>query len=265
MINSHSLENKKILVSGGGGIGVGAGICQVLSQMGARVFLNEIELTKAEQAAEKYPNAIPVAGDVRDEVSVRNMFESIHQQYGPLDGLVNNAGVGLTKYAHDASLAELEALYEVNLKGVWLLSRAFAQQMLAMKKTGNIVNVSSVHGFRTAPRYAIYSSSKFAIRGLTQGMAVELGQYGIRVNGIAPGYVHAEQNYDLIRAWTDDPEGWVEEHTREYQILQHEIEPADCGYVAAFLLSDLSRSITGQTLLVDNGMTLTLYNNSFLT
>jgi NAD(P)-dependent dehydrogenase (short-subunit alcohol dehydrogenase family) len=259
-----NFKGKNILVSGAGGIGVGAGVCQALDQFGARLFLNEKELSKAEAATGRYQNAVAVSADVSDFEAVEAMFNQILQDYGPLDGLVNNAGVGLTKLAHEADLADFQRLYSVNIQGVWQMSRAFARQVLKAGKTGNILNISSVHSFATSKRYALYCSVKNAVNGLTKGMAVELGHQGIRVNAIAPGYVHAEQNYDLIRAWTDDPEGWVRVHTEEYQTLRHEIQPIDCGYTAAFLLSDWSRSITGQTLLVDNGMTLSLYDNSFM-
>lgn len=259
-----NLTGRNILVTGGGGIGVGAGICEAITQLGGRLFLNEITMEKAKAAVSKYPSAIPVAADVGDMEAITEMFRSINDTYGTIDGLVNNAGIGLTKLAHDADLVEFERLYQVDIQGVWQMSKAFVSQLIAGKKTGNIVNVSSVHAHATAPRYAIYSSAKCAVEGLTRGMAVELGPQNIRVNAIAPGYVHAEQNYDLILAWTDDPKGWVDDHTQDHQVLRHMIPPIDCGYAAVFLLSDFSKSITGQTLHVNNGMTLSLYNNQFM-
>lgn len=87
---------------------------------------------------------------------------------------------------------------------------------------------------------------------------MELGKHNIRVNAIAPGYVHAEQNYDLIKTWTDDPKQWVKDYIENEQVIHREIQPDDCGYTGAFLLSDLSRSITGQTIYVDNGNTIKL-------
>ena len=86
----------------------------------------------------------------------------------------------------------------------------------------------------------------------------------IRCNAIAPGYVHAEQNFDLIRTWTDDPQAWIRAHSVNQQALEFEIEPIDCGWVVAFLLSELARAITGQVIRVDAGMTALIYNKSFL-
>jgi len=113
------LKGKKILVTGGGGVGVGGGICQALVNFGATIVLNEINLEKAQEAAEKYPKAIPVAADIGDSEQVSVMFEHIAKEIGVLDGLVNNAGVGLSTVAHEASEEEFNRLYDIDIKGVW--------------------------------------------------------------------------------------------------------------------------------------------------
>ena len=141
------------------------------------------------------------------------------------------------------------------------MSKFFTNHLLKNHSTGNIVNISSVHALATMLRYAIYASAKAAVEGFTRGMAVELGKYEIRVNAVAPGYVHAEQNYDLIKTWTDDPEQWVRNYIEKEQVIPHEIHPVDCGHTVAFLLSDLSRSITGQVIYVDNGSTIKLLSS----
>ncbi|MBX2814709.1 MAG: SDR family oxidoreductase [Saprospiraceae bacterium] len=258
------LSGKKILITGGGGIGVGAGVSQVLIGYGADLIITELNQEKAAQARLKYPTAQVLVSDVRKSEDVEALFKIIEEEHGNLDGLVNNAGVGLTKNSWEATEAEFENLYQVDIYGVWRMSRAFVQHLLDSNRTGSIVNISSVHASATAPNYAIYSSAKAAVEALTKGMAVELGASGIRANAVAPGLVHAEQNYDLIRAWTNDPHQWVKEHTEDHQVLRHLIQPDDCGQAVAFLLSDLSSSITGQILHVDNGMTLQLYNNKFM-
>jgi len=254
------LKGKKILVTGGGGVGVGGGICQALVNFGATIVLNEINLEKAQEAAQKYPKAIPVAADIGDSEQVSVMFEHIAKEIGVLDGLVNNAGVGLSTVAHEASEEEFNRLYDIDIKGVWQVSKIFVRQLLDADHIGNIVNISSVNAHSTLSRYAIYASAKSAVEGLTRGMAVELGPHNIRVNAIGPGLVHAEQNYELIKTWSDDPQKWVRDIVMGEQVLLHPIEPVDCGNAVAFLLSDLSRAITGQTLYVDKGTTSLLFN-----
>jgi NAD(P)-dependent dehydrogenase (short-subunit alcohol dehydrogenase family) len=252
------LKGKNILVTGGGGVGVGEGICRVLTACGARLVINEKDDAGASAVAKKYTDALPVTADLGKGPEVQSMFALIEKQFGILHGLVNNAGVGLSRPAHEASEEDFDRLYGIDVRGVWMVSKFFVEQLLKNGIGGSIVNVSSVHAHATIPGYAIYASAKSAVEGLTRGMAVELGKRDIRVNAIAPGYVHAEQNYELIRTWTDDPERWVEEYISKEQVICKKIEPEDCGHAAAFLLSGLSRSITGQTLYVDCGTTIKL-------
>lgn len=256
------LKNKNILVTGGGGMGVGGGVCRALDNFGANIILNEITNEKAREAAKKYTNAIPVAADIGHGDQVAAMFDMIAREVGVIDGLVNNAGVGLSKMAHEASEQEFDQLYDIDIKGVWQVSKAFVNQLLHNGHQGSIVNISSVNARATMSRYAIYASAKSAVEGLTMGMAVELGQYNIRVNAVGPGLVKAEQNYDLIRTWTDDPEKWMRDFPRDQQAIPQDIDPIECGNVVAFLLSDLSRGITGQTLYVDKGTTSLIFNRS---
>lgn len=258
-----NFKGKNILVTGGGGTGVGAGVCKVLSELGATVILNELDKSKAEKAAAQYKNTIPVSADISIELEVKKMFEEISNIIGPLHGLVNNAGVGLSKMAHEASTEEFDRLYNVDIRGVWMVSKTFVQKLIKDKNSGNIVNISSIQASATMSRYAIYSSAKSAVEGLTRGMAVELGKFNIRVNAIGPGYVHAEQNYNLISTWSDDPEQWKKDVINDHQVLNFEIQPEDCGNVVAFLLSDFSRAVTGQTINVDAGTTNLLYSRFF--
>jgi NAD(P)-dependent dehydrogenase (short-subunit alcohol dehydrogenase family) len=134
---------------------------------------------------------------------------------------------------------------------------------LEANQPGNIVNISSVHVNSTISKYALYAGCKSAVEGLTKGMSVELGPHNIRVNAVGPGYVHSDQNYALIGSWAKDPKQWVEDLKTDQQVLFFDIDPVDCGNVVAFLLSDLSRAVTGQTIYADNGSINLLYNRSF--
>ncbi|WP_018626325.1 SDR family NAD(P)-dependent oxidoreductase [Niabella aurantiaca] len=254
-----NLNEKNILVTGGGGFGVGEGVCKALLSCGARLIVNEKDPEKTARVSEKFPGVLTIAADIAKTSEVASMFERIEKEVGVLHGLVNNAGIGLSKPAHEITEQEFDQLYQIDIRSVWLISKFFIQQLLKNDITGNIVNISSVHAHSTIPGHAIYASAKSAVEGLTRGMAVDLGQYNIRVNAVAPGYVHAEQNYDLLRSVTDNPEQWVENIILKEQVIHTEIQPEDCGYTVGFLLSDLSRAITGQTLYVDNGSTIQLF------
>lgn len=252
------LKGANILITGGGGNGVASGICQALSQSGARLIINEPTEEKLDVVMKRYPDAVPARADIGKPEEVRAMFDRLAKEIGLIRGLVNNAGIGLSKPFYEVEEQEFDNLYAVDVKGLWLMAKFFTNQLLKNQVTGNIVNVSSVHARSTIARYAIYAGAKAAVEGLTRGMAVDLGKYNIRVNAIAPGYVHAEQNYALISTWTDDPHGWVRHYIENEQVIPHLIDPLDCGNVVAFLLSDRSKSVTGQTIYVDNGDTIKL-------
>mgnify|MGYP003513151667 FL=1 len=256
-----NLNGKNIIVTGGAGFGVAGGVCKALTGMGAQLIIFEKSKEKIDAISAIYPGAITVAGDVSVQADAAALFELLEKKVGVVHGLVNNAGIGLSKPFYEAGEQEFDNLYAVDVKGVWLMSKFFTNQLLKNHSTGNIVNISSVHALATMLRYAIYASAKAAVEGFTRGMAVELGKYEIRVNAVAPGYVHAEQNYDLIKTWTDDPEQWVRNYIEKEQVIPQEIHPVDCGHTVAFLLSDLSRSITGQVIYVDNGSTIKLLSS----
>ncbi|MDH3648964.1 MAG: SDR family oxidoreductase [Saprospiraceae bacterium] len=258
------LSQLKVLVTGGAGIGVGGGVCEALDAGGATIIINDIDGEKAHTACKKYNKAIPIQADISQGGQVERMFGEIKESVGSINGLVNNAGIGLSKLANEVTEAEFDRLYNVDMRAVWLVTKYFINQLLDQGITGNIVNVSSVHAFSTMPKYAIYASAKSAVEGFTRGIAYEMGRHNIRCNAIAPGMVHAEQNYDLMRTWTDDPKQWERDFMNDHQALQQLIQPIDCGHAVAFLLSNLSRSITGQTLYVDAGTTIMIAERSFV-
>jgi NAD(P)-dependent dehydrogenase (short-subunit alcohol dehydrogenase family) len=257
------LRGKNILVTGGAGDGLGQGICEAVDQAGGRIIINDLDLQMAREEVGKYKNALAVQGDISNSDQVSRMFDEIKSACGVIHGVVNNAGIGLGKNAIDAEENEVDRLYEVDVKGIWMVCRAFVKQLLSACEMGNIVNISSIQSFATMHRMAIYAGFKSAVNGMTKGLAVELGQHNIRVNAVAPGLVYSEQTLDMIGKWTPDPQKWIDDHKTDHQCLDFFTSARDCGNVVVFLLSDLSRSITGQTIIVDNGSTSLLYNNEY--
>ena len=260
-----NLKGKSILVTGGAGDGLGQGICEAIAQSGGRVIVNDLTIEMAGSAAKNYKDAFAVAGDISKAEDVKMMFEQIRDRCGLVHGVVNNAGIGLGKYAHEASEEEVNRLFDVDVKGIWMVSKAFVNQLLDSREVGHIVNISSVQSFATMPRMALYAGAKSAVNGITRGMAVELGKHNIRCNAVAPGLIYSAQTLSMVGKWSSDPDKWIEEHKSDHQCLNYFTSARDCGNVVAFLLSDLSRSITGQTIHVDNGTTSSLYNNNYTT
>ncbi len=259
-----SLKNKRVFVTGGAGVGVGSGICQAVDEAGGSLVIGSTSLSRSETAASLYRDAFAVAGDVSVEADVESMFKTVEKEIGPIDYLVNNAGIGLSKAVDETTVDEFDQICGVDLRGLWLMSRAYIRACLRDSRPGAMVNISSVHAHSTMARYGTYAGIKAGVEGLTRGLAVEYGPKGIRCNALSPGYVHATQNLKLIATWTEDPMEWVKQHSNTQQALHHEIEAIDCGRTAVFLLSEASRCISGQALYVDNGSTAMLYNSDFL-
>ncbi|MDO8185195.1 SDR family oxidoreductase [Conexibacter sp. JD483] len=256
---SALLAGRTVLVTGATGVGVGAGVVAAVAALGARLVLNGLGDAELEPVLARWPDAIGVVGDVSDPAAVERMLDSAQERAGvPLDGLVNNAGVGLTRRAHEADAGDFDRVHDVDVRGVWAVSRGFARRLIAAGGRGAIVNVSSVHARATEDRYAIYASAKAAVEGLTRGMAVELGPHAIRVNAIAPGYVHSEQGLELLAAVTADAAAWARRTVERDQALPEPIGALDCGWAAGFLLSDLAHGVSGQSLAIDAGMTAQL-------
>jgi NAD(P)-dependent dehydrogenase (short-subunit alcohol dehydrogenase family) len=257
------LAGRTVLVTGGAGFGIGAGICSAVQAAGGTLVINDVDADAAERAAARHPGSFAVPGDVGDEAGARGIIDRAVALAGDLDGLVNNAGVGLNTPAHRATTEQFDRLYGIDVRGVWLMSRAFAVHRTAGGGAGSIVTISSAHAHATQNGYALYAGAKAAVEGLTRGMAVELGQHGIRVNAVAPGLVHAEQNAHLLASVTDDPEGYVADHAISQQALPTVLSPVDVGWPVAFLLSSLAAGVTGTTLAVDAGATIMLYDRRY--
>lgn len=257
------LQGKNILVTGGAGDGLGRGICEAIDHAGGRIIMNDINFELALGVAKTFHNAVAVEADISNSDQVVRMFEKINKDYGTIHGVVNNAGIGLARYVHEAEEAEVDRLFDVDVKGIWMVSKEFVKQLLKANEIGNIVNISSVHAFATMHRMAIYSSAKAAVNALTRGLAIDLGQHNIRCNAVAPGMIYSEQSVSIIGRWAHDPIKWMKDHKTDHQCLNHFTTSRDCGNVVVFLLSDLSKSITGQTIYVDGGTTNLLYNNEY--
>jgi NAD(P)-dependent dehydrogenase (short-subunit alcohol dehydrogenase family) len=251
-----------VLVTGAGGGAVGAGLCAALDRAGATLVLNDIDPDAVAAAAGRYHRAHGVAGDIANPAHVESIIDEAVERFGTVDTLVNNAGIGFGTPAHLASEEDFDRLYAVDVKGPWLMTRGFARHRIERGGGGSIVNISSIHAVRTQNGRSLYAGAKAAVEGLTRGFAIELGIHGIRCNFIAHGAVLDESRAHDYGVG-DDPVGWVREHTRTRQVIDRPVLPIDIGEVAAFLASDAAWAIAGQTITVDAGLGLLLYDRAF--
>lgn len=264
-----NLAGRNVFITGAAGpSGVGVGVVTAVLEAGGTPIINDKDAARLAEAKVRFPGAEIIRGDISEGAEADAMMRRIAEKLGTIHHLVNNAGVGLHKAPHLCEEADFDRLVGVDFRGAWLMTRAWLLHVLENSgrpvEGASAVNISSVHAQRTMRGYGLYAGAKGAVDSFTRALAVHYGAQGIRFNGVAPGYVHSEQNQNLLRHWTEDPAGWVAALLKNHQATPSAIEPLDVGRVVAFLLSDASRAMTGQILTVDAGNTSLLFPNDFV-
>jgi glucose 1-dehydrogenase len=258
---SPKLKGQSALVTGASS-GIGKGVALALANEGARVVVNYVSSPDAalDVVAEIKRNggdAIALQADVSDEAQVLQMFKDMCSQFGTIDILVNNAGIQKDAPLHEMTLADWQAVINVNLTGQFLCAREAVREFLRRgiipersAAAGKIICMSSVHEVIPWGGHVNYASSKGGVMMLMKSMAQELAPQKIRINSIAPGAIQTPINQ---KAW-DTPEALNSLLTF---IPYNRIgQPSDIGKVAAWLASDEADYITGTSIFVDGGMTL---------
>lgn len=250
-----ALDGRTALVTGASS-GLGRHFALVLARAGAKVAVAARRLDRLEALAAEIRagggQAVAVALDVTEAASVATAFDAAEAALGPVDILINNAGVPAGSFFTRTSDAEWRAVLDVNLDGVFRVGREAARRMSARTPAGGaIINVASVLGIGVLKAVAPYSASKAAVIHLTKAMALELARDGIRVNALAPGYVETELNAAFLaseagrRMIGKVPLGRV-----------GRLDDLDGALL--LLASDAGRYITGSVIVVDGGQTLAL-------
>ena len=191
--------------------------------------------------------AVPLELDVRDFNSIQRMAEAAGQAYGKIDILVNNAGCNVRKPALDITWDDWNLVLETNLRGTFFVAQAIARKMIA-HRYGRIINIGSVTSVFGYAGLAPYTASRGGVKQLTMSLADDWGAHGITVNCLAPGWFRTEQNKVLY-----ENKEWVE-YLSDRIPIKRPGQPNDLDGAVVFLASEESRYITGQTLLVDGGI-----------
>jgi NAD(P)-dependent dehydrogenase (short-subunit alcohol dehydrogenase family) len=246
-----TLAGRTALVTGGGG-GIGLAIAEAFATLGARVVIAEINPERA-QAARTALSASPDSWvsvtDVRSAAAVETLLAEIAGR-GGLEVLVNNVGdfLNVLKPFERTTEEEWDALYAVNLRHMFLVTRAAIPLLRRATQGASIINVSTIEAFRGIPMAAVYSAFKSAVSGFTRSLALELGPHGIRVNAIAPETTETEQ----VKPSLFIPPQY-QAHIRRWIPLGRFGTPADAAGCAVFLASELSAWVTGTTIHLDGG------------
>ena len=254
------MESKVALVTGSGQ-GIGRAIALRLAKDGFAVSVVDYNAETARQVADEITRqggkAVALQADVSDRDRVFAVVEQTQQQLGGFDVIVNNAGIAPTTLIEEITPEIVDKVYNINVKGVIWGIQAAVKAFKAQGRGGKIINASSQAGHVGNPELAIYSSSKFAVRGLTQTAARDLAPLGITVNAYCPGIVKTPMWDEIDRqvsAAAGQPPGYGTAEFAKRITLGRLSEPEDVAACVAFLAGRDSDYMTGQALLIDGGM-----------
>jgi NAD(P)-dependent dehydrogenase (short-subunit alcohol dehydrogenase family) len=243
---------EKVSIVTGAGRGIGRGIAEVLAEDGSDVAVNYIdEAEKAEEVAAwirmKGRRSIAVKADVSSRGEVEAMVEKVWNELGPIDLLVNNAGIETIVPFLELTDEQWTRLTDINLRGAWLCSQVVCRRVIQTKRAAAIVNIGSIQAGKVLPGRTHYAPAKLALEGLTRNVSAEVAPSGIRVNCVHPGLIDTPMT------------AWVMRNAELLPGILAQISlgragmPKEIGSVVSFLCSDEARYVTGQSIYVDGG------------
>jgi NAD(P)-dependent dehydrogenase (short-subunit alcohol dehydrogenase family) len=254
MSSNDALKGRKALVTGSG-TGIGREIAIEFARQGADVVLHYAKDSGAESAAEEVralgrrAKVIQANFENLDEVAA--LADKAADFLGGIDCLVNNAGVTYNRSFLKITAAQFDFMFHVNFRAQFFLTQKVVERMLAAGG-GAICNLTSIHGLQGAPEHSLYAATKGAIIAFTRTLAVELAHKGVRVNAIAPGWITVENYFKAVPGFTEEK---AAEATRNSIPVARAGRTNDVAKLAAFLCSDDSSFMIGQTIVLDGGTT----------
>jgi 2-keto-3-deoxy-L-fuconate dehydrogenase len=243
------LTDKRAVVTGAGS-GIGAAIAETFARAGAHVFVTDVALETADATANRIArtggSAVAMRLDVRDEAQCA----ALGQATGAIDILVNNAGIGCVGTALTTTGEDLDRLYAVNVRGMFNVTRVYLPEMVA-RRAGVIVNMASAAGLVGIQDRLAYSTTKFAVVGMTKSMALDHAAQGVRVNCICPGRVETPWVAARVKEYPDPERAYKEMSAT--QAMGRMGRPEEIAAAALYLASDAASFVTGSALAIDGG------------
>lgn len=243
---ADEFKDRKVVVTGACGI-IGGWIADGFRDAGAIVCLTDRDQAQLDDRLAQWEGGdhVALAADLRDAGSMKAFAASVAERWGAPDIVVNNAGIYPSGFLLDLDIDEWDAVFDVNLRAPFLLSQLFARQMIAASSGGSIINISSGASRKMRTTVVPYCTSKTALDRLTKGLALELAEYGIRVNAVEPGFMAGSQVSPLSDDHVNAAIGSIP--------LGRPSSPADVVSAVLYLSSQAGGYVTGATLTVDGG------------
>jgi NAD(P)-dependent dehydrogenase (short-subunit alcohol dehydrogenase family) len=254
----------KVAIITGGGTGIGKAISLAFASEGATVVIAARNLSRLEEIAKDINSrggkAKAIQADISDHEQVKRMVAQTIDEFGQIDILVNNAARGTFNNADvvDMNLDEWHDSLAINLTGIMFCSKEVLKYMIP-RKSGNIINISSVAGISGVPKESPYAASKWGVIGFTETLAIEAGKFGIRVNCISPGATRTQEFEDWVKVSAADAGISYEEmmsKITDNNALKRIVEPSEIAACVVFLASDDSSAMTGHNLIASCGFHL---------
>jgi len=251
----RSLAGKSVFISGGAS-GIGAAYVEAFATQGAHVSFVDFDEKSSRELLEQegLTDAYFQFCDVRDVSMLQACISRVEGRFGGIDVLINNAARDDRHAIEDVTLEFWDERHATNLRHQFFAAQAVAPGM-ARRGGGCIINMSSIGWLRGRPGLICYTTAKAAIYGMTRNMARELGDKGIRVNGIMPGAIRTPRQDAM---WASNPAGLEAANTEflNLQMLKFRLDASDCARMALFLASDEARGCTGQNFIIDAGLSI---------
>ncbi|MEC7714868.1 MAG: SDR family oxidoreductase [Actinomycetota bacterium] len=247
-LNVFRLDGKIALVTGASS-GIGAQTVKLFSSLGAKVIAAARREDRLQDLANQYPDVMAVRCDVGVEADCKNLVDTIINEYGKIDILINNAGISDPIPALEEDLDLFKRVIQIDLISCFHLAQLCAQHMETQETGGAIVNVASIHGFvgSSPNNQPGYTAAKGGLINLTRELALEWARHGIRVNAIAPGYISTELTDEMIAG--ESGRKWIERNTP----MRRPGEVNELDGAMLLLASDAGSYITGETIAIDGG------------
>jgi len=259
-LDGRGLLEGQVAIITGGAQGLGEALAQRLDEEGCKVVVADINLESAQKVASGLKNAIAVKVDVCDAEQVDAMVRTTVEKFGTVDLLISNAAILIAKSVTEFTPAQWQKMIDINLVGYFLCAQAAAKVMIPNKR-GNIIQINSKSGKKGSAKNSAYAAAKFGGIGLTQSLALELAEFGIRVNAICPGNLLNSTLWNLgpnslFKQYAAN-QGITEDQVRQKYLAQvplgRSCEVDDIGNVMVFLASGQASYMTGQAINVTGG------------